>query len=83
MSYFDGKLGYDVLLDRVYIERGTVFGETLVHWLQNGERIMIKKQNAWTAAILRRDLGGWFLESRGIKDPRRFEGRRARARRDE
>lgn len=83
MSYFDGKLGYDVLLDRVYIERGMVFGETLVHWLQNGERIMIKKQNAWTTAILRRDLGGWFLEARGIKDPRKFEGRWARARRDE
>lgn len=83
MSWYDGVLGYDALLDRVYIERGTVFGETLVHWLQNGEQIMIKKQNAWITAVLRRDLGGWYLDAEGIQSPRKFEVRRARARRSE
>lgn len=80
-GWYDGRLGYDIWIDRVYIPRGEVFGGQQVHYLTCNEEIMIKRRNEWINAVLRRDLGGWYLEAEGIKEPRKFEGRRARAKR--
>ena len=75
MSCSEGKLGYDLTLDLVYIDKGTIFGEYLV--LRTGDRIRIKKNKAWADAVLSRDIGGWYLRCDGCCI-RSYEGRRAR-----
>ena len=75
MSCIEGKLGYDLALDLVYIDKGTIFGEYLA--LRTGDRIRIKRNKAWADAVLSRDIGGWYLDLDGVVI-RKFEGRCAR-----
>lgn len=75
MNFVEGKLCYDLALDMVCIDKGTIFGEYLA--LRTGDRIRIRHNRQWTDAVLRRDIGGWYLDLDGVYI-RSYEGRRAR-----
>lgn len=77
MRYIEGKLGADLTLDFVYIDHETLNQDCFR--LRPGDRFEIRRRRKWVGAVLRRDMGGWLIDTEGgTQKIRDFTGKLAR-----
>lgn len=77
MRYIEGRIGMDLELDRIFIDRETPNQD--VFKLRNGDRIEIRRRRKWIGAVIRRDIGGWYIDTEGgTQKIRDITGKQAR-----